>query len=184
MHSKQKKRFFIFSHTNFTCHFQNLSPPLGHVQFGSDFFLNVPNRLINNVWRTEFWFRPLFDKFLSSKVEFNFYNDVFFEFFYVKKNQINSKMIFELSLTRSIDGCINCDVLTRKIIFHFFNYGLWLIYSKLFFSSKHHNLYIQNPISCPSGNLPRFFRGSSKGCICQHKFYYFLIVYFKINNSL
>ena len=43
----KKIDFFIFSHNNFTCNFQNLSPPWGCVRFGSDFFLNVPHRLIN-----------------------------------------------------------------------------------------------------------------------------------------
>ncbi len=65
----------------------------------------------------------------------------FLEFFHVKKgtNWVKNE-IFQHSSTRSIDWCINCDVLKRKIIFIFLPIDYKLNFRNLFFSSKHHNL--------------------------------------------
>jgi hypothetical protein len=50
----------------------------------------------------------------KSNKEFRNFKAWFFDYFHAKIVQIKSKMIFLFSLTRSIDWCINFDILTKN----------------------------------------------------------------------
>ena len=132
---------FDFLHTLFRFHFQNYSTLWDYVRFCLDFFLNLRRCRINKFRRTEFLFRLRFDLFLSLKIEFDFSTMVFWIFSRQKGPNWVKNDIYQFSSTRSIDWYVYCDVLKRKIIFYYFTYELWLKFSKLVFSSKHHNIH-------------------------------------------
>jgi len=73
----EKNRIFYFLKCKNWWTSKKDSCPRCHVQYGSDFFLNVPRSWIKNVRRTEYLFRPQFDLFLSSKIGFGLSSMVF-----------------------------------------------------------------------------------------------------------